>query len=118
LILVILALCVAATMTAIALERRRDIAVMKALGAGDRTVLELFLGEAALLGLAGGAVGFALGGLAAHHLALRLFGVTLRLVWWTFPVVCLVSVLVALVAASLPVRLVRGVQPAAVLKGE
>jgi putative ABC transport system permease protein len=118
LILVIIALCVAATMTAIVLERGRDIAVMKALGAGDRTVLELFLGEAAGLGLTGGALGCVLGGFAARYLAERLFGVTLQMVWWTFPLVCLLSILVALAATSFPMRIVRGVQPAAVLKGE
>ncbi len=118
LILVIIALCVAATMTAIVLERGRDIAVMKALGAGDRTVLELFLGEAAGLGLTGGVLGCVLGGFAARYLAERLFGVTLQMVWWTFPLVCLLSTFVALAATSFPMRIVRGVQPAAVLKGE
>lgn len=117
-ILVITALCVAATMTAIALERRKDIAVMKALGAGDRRVLELFLGEGAILGLAGGTGGFALGAWVAHYLAARLFDVSLRVVWWTLPLVCLASVLVALVATSFPVRIIRAVEPAAALKGE
>jgi len=118
LILVIMALCVAATMTAVVLERQRDIAVMKALGADDRTVLELFLGEASLMGLVGGATGFALGGFAAQRLGERLFGAALHVVWWTLPVVCLASVAVALVATSFPIRIIRGVEPAVVLKGQ
>lgn len=118
LILVIIALSVMANMTAIVLERRKDIAVMKALGAGDRLVTRLFLAEGAGLGLAGGLIGVAAGALAARFLGQRLFGVTLDLTWWTLPLVCAASVALATLASLVPVRIVRGVQPAAVLKGE
>ncbi len=118
LILVIMSLCVMATMTAIVLERRKDVAVMKALGASDRLVTQLFLAEGASLGLAGGVAGFILGAVLADYLARRLFGVALNLVGWTFPVICLLMVLLAVVATIFPVRLVRTVQPATVLKGE
>jgi ABC-type antimicrobial peptide transport system permease subunit len=47
-------------------ERRREIGVLKAIGARDRDVLRLFLTEAGVLGLVGGLVGTLLGlGLAA-----------------------------------------------------
>ena len=118
LILVIIGLCVMATMTAIVLERRKDIAVMKALGASDRLVMRLFLSEGAGLGLVGGVAGFALGALLARELARRLFGVSLGLSWWTLPLVVLMSVLLAGAATLFPVRIVRGVEPAVVLKGE
>jgi putative ABC transport system permease protein len=42
-------------------ERRVEIAVLRALGVRSRQVLFLFLSKAVLLGLAGGALGFALG---------------------------------------------------------
>src|SRR6516225_7168864 len=61
LILIIISLCVMATVTSIVLERRKDIALMKALGAGDRRVMQLFLSEVAALGLLGGVVGSILG---------------------------------------------------------
>jgi putative ABC transport system permease protein len=118
LILVIIALCVMATMTAIVLERRKDIAVMKALGAGDRLVMRLFLAEGAGLGLVGGLAGFGLGYLIARDLGRRLFAVALDPAWWAFPVVCLLSVVLAVAATLLPVRIVRSVQPATALKGE
>ncbi|MCJ7771133.1 FtsX-like permease family protein [Candidatus Bathyarchaeota archaeon] len=46
-------------------ERYREIGIMKSLGALDRHVLELFMIEATLFGLAGGAIGFFLGTLSA-----------------------------------------------------
>ena len=46
-------------------ERYREIGIMKSLGALDRHVLELFLIEATLFGLAGGVLGFFLGTLSA-----------------------------------------------------
>ena len=118
LILVIIALCVMATMTTIVLERRKDIAVMKALGASDRLVMDLFLSEGAGLGLTGALAGFALGVALARGVSERLFSVTLSPTWWTLPVVALAGTMLAVAATLIPVRIVRRVQPATVLKGE
>jgi putative ABC transport system permease protein len=118
LILVIIAICVTATMTAIVLERRKDIGVMKALGASDPQVMRLFLAEGAVLGIVGGCAGFFVGSFWAYGLAHHLFGVDLTVIWWTLPPVCGLATLLALGAALFPVRIVRAIQPAAVLKGE
>jgi putative ABC transport system permease protein len=118
LILIIIAVCVMATMTAIVLERRKDIGVMKALGATDALLMRLFMAEGAALGLAGGALGFAAGAWLARGLAARLFGVTLSVNGWTLPLVCGLTVALALLAAQLPVRVVRSIRPTVVLKGE
>ena len=118
LILVIIALCVMATMTTIILERRKDIAVMKALGATDNLVMRLFMSEGAGLGLASGLAGFAAGAMLARALAARLFAVSLSVTWWTLPLVCLLSVALAVVATLFPVSIIRRVQPATVLKGD
>jgi putative ABC transport system permease protein len=118
LILVIIALCVMATMTAIVLERRKDIGIMKSLGAADALLMRLFITEGAGLGLVGGVMGYAVGMLLARGLAERLFGVALRLNAWTLPVVCGMSVALAAIAAQVPVRIVRAIQPTVVLKGE
>lgn len=49
-----------ATYTSV-LERKREIGIMKAVGAENRTIFFIFLAEAAILGLAGGIVGIILG---------------------------------------------------------
>jgi putative ABC transport system permease protein len=118
LILVIIALCVMATMTAIVLERRKDIAVMKALGASNGDVTRLFLMEGASLGLVAGVVGFAAGGFLAGQVGERLFGVSLSIVWWTLPVVWTATVLLATLSTFFPVGIMRRIQPATALKGE
>lgn len=118
LILVIIALCVMATMTTIVLERRKDIAVMKALGATDPLVMRLFMSEGAGLGLAAGLAGFGAGAVLARALAARLFAVSLSVTWWTLPLVCLLSVALAVVATLFPVNIIRGIQPATALKGD
>ncbi len=118
LILIIIALCITATMTAIVLERRKDVAVMKALGAGDRLVMRLFLAEGAALGLVGATAGFIAGLALAYWVARRLFAVILVPAWWTLPAILGSGMLLAVLATMFPVRLVRGVEPATTLKGE
>jgi len=118
LILVIIVICLMATMTAIVLARRKDIGVMKALGASDLKVMRLFLAEGAFFGLAGGCTGFFVGSLMAQGLAHHLFGVSLNVIWWTLPLVCGLAVLLGLGASVFPVRRVRAILPAVVLKGE
>ncbi|MEO8610871.1 MAG: ABC transporter permease [Chloroflexota bacterium] len=58
--LLVAAFGVANTMTMAILERTKEIGLMKAIGATDRDVLTVFLIEAGLVGLAGGAAGVAL----------------------------------------------------------
>jgi putative ABC transport system permease protein len=55
--LLVAAFGVANTMTMAILERTREIGLMKAIGARDRDILTVFLCEAALVGLLGGAMG-------------------------------------------------------------
>jgi putative ABC transport system permease protein len=48
-------------MTVSVMERTREIGILKAIGAKSRTVLTMFLAEAALIGLLGGIIGVPLG---------------------------------------------------------
>lgn len=56
------------TMNMAATERRRELATLRALGGKRRRLLVMFLGESALLGLMGSAVGAALGYVLARGL--------------------------------------------------
>jgi putative ABC transport system permease protein len=59
--LLVAAIGIANTMTMAILERTREIGLMKAIGATNRDILSIFLGESASIGLAGGALGTLMG---------------------------------------------------------
>ena len=54
------------------MERTREIGIMKALGAKDRTILSQFISEAVLLGIIGGVVGIIIGFFLAYGMGLML----------------------------------------------
>jgi putative ABC transport system permease protein len=66
--LLVAAIGIANTMTMAILERTREIGLMKAVGATNRDVLSVFLGEAAGIGFIGGVGGLVLGWSAAQIL--------------------------------------------------
>jgi putative ABC transport system permease protein len=112
------ALCVLSTLTGWVFDRRRDFAIMKALGASERLIAGFFVTEAAVLGAFGAVLGFGIGvGIAAwigrvnfHAPVVPRFAV--------LPEVLAGSIAVAMTAAILPMFLLRRVQPATILRGE
>lgn len=118
LIILTAALCVLSTLMGWVFDRRRDFAIMKALGASGRLLNGFFAAEAAALGATGALIGFVLGiGIAAwigkanfHASVVPRFGV--------LPIVLAGSMAVTLLSAILPISLLRRVQPAVILRGE
>jgi putative ABC transport system permease protein len=117
-VLVLIMLCMIATFTSSVLERRKDFAVMKALGASNRAVNFLFAAEAALLALLGAAAGYLLGSGIAFWIGKVNFDAAILPDPALLLPVLLGSVLLALLASTAPLRLLQQIQPAAILRGE
>jgi putative ABC transport system permease protein len=117
-VLVLIMLTMVATFTSSVLERRKDFAVMKALGASNRTVNIMFASEAVVQALAGAAAGYLLGCGVAFWIGKANFEAAI----WPQPVlllpVLLGSMVLALGAATAPLRLLQQIQPAGILRGE
>jgi putative ABC transport system permease protein len=114
----IAALCVLATLMGWVFDRRRDFAIMKALGASDRLIAAFVSGEAAILGLTGGVIGFAAGFGIAEWIGRANFHAPVALRLSVLPSVLLGCLAVTLLATLLPLRLLRAIQPAMILRGE
>jgi putative ABC transport system permease protein len=117
-VVVLIMLCMVATFTGSVLERRKDFAVMKALGASNRTVNFLFASEAALLALAGSAAGYVLGCVIAFWIGKANFDAAILPQPMLLLPVLLGSVALALIASTAPLRLLQQIQPAGILRGE
>jgi len=116
-VLLLTTLCVMAAMTNITMERRMDVGLMKAINGSMRHMLHLFLAEAALLGLAGGIIGGALGILLSIGLGKAVFGVAARPRLIVYPVAVALTVVVAILSAF-PLRRLASIRPASVFRGE
>src|SRR6266699_3642315 len=116
-VLLLTGLCVMAAMTNVAMERKMDVGLMKAIGGATRRVLRLFLAEAALLGLAGGLLGAAAGIFLSIGLGKAVFGVAAQPRLIVYPVAVGLTILVAILSAF-PLRRLASIRPASVFRGE
>jgi putative ABC transport system permease protein len=95
------------------LERRREIGILKALGAADRDVRRLFFAEAGAMGLLGGVLGVAIGWLIGRALT---FATNVYLARQELPPIDLSSIpwwmVVGAIAFSFFVSLAAGMYPA------
>jgi putative ABC transport system permease protein len=112
------ALCVLATLMGWMFDRRRDFAIMKALGASDRLIAMFVAGEAAVLASVGAILGFALGIGIAAWIGRVNFNAPVTARFSVFPAVLIGCLVVTLVATVFPLRLLRQIQPAMILRGE
>jgi putative ABC transport system permease protein len=117
LILVLTTLCVFASMAALAMERRRDVGLMKAIGGSISRIVRIFFTEAAALGLAGALIGYVGGIFLSRWIGQRAFHVAISARPEVLPIVVALMVAVSL-AGALPLRLLGRVRPAEILRGE
>ncbi|OGO79602.1 MAG: hypothetical protein A3K41_04575 [Chloroflexi bacterium RIFOXYD12_FULL_57_15] len=112
------ALTVAGTLNTMVIERRTEIGLMKALGADDKRVANLFLVEAMSVGFLGGAAGY-LGGLVlALAIGWKVFDAVITPTPWALPGTLLVGLVVAWIAGLLPVQRALRINPVITLRGE
>jgi len=111
-------LAVGASAAASVIERRTEIGLMKALGAGSGTVGFLLAAEQLLLALVGGGIGYALGIILARLLGQKIFGAVPEPSLIVFLVGIALAAGVTLLGSALPLRRASRYQPAPILRGE
>ena len=115
---------IANTMYTAVIERTKEIGVMKATGAQNKDILLIFMIESGLLGLAGGAIGIALGiGLSklVEFLAFKFLGTSLIKAffpWYLIVGSLLFSFLIGTISGLLPARQAASLKPVDALRYE
>src|SRR6266851_3389412 len=98
------ALAVSAAMATAIFERRAEVGLMKALGAGRVAVASIFFAEAGLLAIVGGLVGFAAGGALAHQIGQTIFNSQIAIQPVLLPVILVIAVLVTFSGSAVAIR--------------
>ncbi len=109
---------VASTMTSTVLERRKEIGIMKALGAENGKIARLFYAEAVLIGLAGGLAGYLTGLAASQVIGKTVFATFISFRLLVLPVALGAALVVALIASRWPVEQALKIDPIVTLRGE
>jgi len=112
------ALAVGASSAASVIERRTEIGLMKALGAGSGTVGFLLVAEQLLLAFVGGGAGYALGIILARLLGERIFGAAPEPSLIVFFVIIALAAGVTILGSALPLHRASRYEPAPILRGE
>ena len=112
------ALAVSAAMATAIFERRQEVGLMKALGAGKVAVAALFLAESALLAILGGVVGFGIGSLLARQIGRSIFAANIGIQPVLFPIILAIAVIVTFVGSAAAIRRAVQFDPVFALRGD
>ncbi len=112
------ALAVSAAMATAIFERRVEVGLMKALGAGNLVVSAIFFAEALLLALAGGLVGFSAGALLARQIGRSIFNSQISIEPVLFPIIIALAVFVTFAGSAAAIRRAVKFDPVFALRGE
>jgi len=126
--LVIASLGIVNTLLMAILERRREIGIMKAIGASDRDVQVIFFSEAAVMGLVGGLLGVSFGWLLGRAIN---FGTNVYLrqlemppenlwssPWWLLAGAVLFAIAVSILSGLFPAARAAKLEPVEALRYE
>ena len=111
-------LAVSAAMATAMFERRTEVGLMKALGAGHFTLSAIFISETVLLACAGGLVGFAAGGWLARGLGRTIFGSAIVVQPVLLPVILGIAIAVTFAGSATAIRRAVKYDPVRALRGE
>ena len=112
------ALAVSAAMATAIFERRAEVGLMKALGAGKLAVASIFFAEAALMALIGGAVGFGIGTVLARQIGRSIFNSQISIPPVLLPVILAIAVIVTFAGSATAIRRAVSLDPVFALRGE
>jgi putative ABC transport system permease protein len=111
-------LAVSAAMATAMFERRTEVGLMKALGAGYFSLSMIFITESALLACGGGVVGFLFGALLARELGRAIFGSQIDIQPVLLPVILGIAVAVTFAGSAFAIRRAVRYDPVLALRGE
>jgi putative ABC transport system permease protein len=112
------ALAVSAAMATAIYERRVEVGLMKALGAGNLSVSAFFFAEALLLAIVGGIAGFSAGALLAHQIGRSIFNSQISIEPVLFPIILALAVFVTFAGSAAAIRRAVKFDPVFALRGE
>jgi putative ABC transport system permease protein len=112
------ALAVSASMATAVLERRSEVGLMKALGAGNLAVAVLFFAEATLLALIAGSLGFVGGALMARQVGHSIFAAQITIQPVLLPIILTIAVIVTFGGSAAAIRRAVKFDPVFALRGE
>jgi putative ABC transport system permease protein len=112
------ALAVSAAMATAIYERRVEVGLMKALGAGDLAVSAIFFAEALLLAIIGGIAGFSAGALLARQIGHSIFNSRIAIEPVLFPIIIAIAVFVTFAGSAAAIRRAVKFDPVFALRGE
>ena len=111
-------LAVSAAMATAIFERRAEVGLMKALGAGKFAVASVFFAEAALMALIGGAIGFGIGSALARQIGHSIFNSQISISPVLLPVILAIAVIVTFAGSAMAIRRAVSLDPVFALRGE
>lgn len=111
------ALGIASLMNSKISERGKEIALMKAIGATESSVVLLFISEAIISGLIGGIAGYGIGILITQFMGQSIFGTEITIKLIGFPLILLLSIMMTCVGSYPAIRKIIRLDPVGVLQG-
>jgi putative ABC transport system permease protein len=119
-ILVIVTISVSSNFGELVMERAKEIGILKAIGAGERKITELFLAESLILALFSTIVGYACGLLLAGWIDRSVFEAAFAIHFnlGVLVLATIVTLTIALSATCFAAGSIWRIQPAGILRGE